>query len=155
MDHRGFFQRFSPWILVALVAALPFAFFGALRAVQSNTNQVEDWLPADFPETQDLKWFRQHFAADQFIIISWPECRLGPPGGDGNGGNGDDPRIEAFAQALMEEKNEKGESPYFKTVTTGRRFSINWFLLHRMSLTRKPSGGSKVRSWVPMASRPV
>ncbi len=121
MDHRGFFQRFSPWILVALVAALPFAFFGALRAVQSNTNQVEDWLPADFPETQDLKWFRQHFAADQFIIISWPECRLGPPGGDGNGGNGDDPRIEAFAQALMEEKNEKGESPYFKTVTTGRR----------------------------------
>ena len=59
----------------------------------SNTNKVADWLPKTFSETLELKWFRQHFVADQFVIVSWEGCELGddPTLPDAKP---DDPRIE-------------------------------------------------------------
>jgi hypothetical protein len=24
-----------------------------------------------------LRWFRQHFVGDQFVVVSWDGCRLG------------------------------------------------------------------------------
>ena len=73
---------------------------GAQKAVKSNTNKVQDWLPKTFRETTELRWFRQHFVADQFVLISWDGCTLGdnPELPDAKP---DDPRIERLAKFLV------------------------------------------------------
>lgn len=115
---------------------LPISFYYAGRAVQSNVNRVEDWLPRSFEETKHLAWFRQHFAADQFIIVSWQGCQLGTE----ESGTQDDPRLELLANLLVPNQSEvlsdgKPESSenqlseadeiarrkYFKSVITGRQ----------------------------------
>lgn len=51
-------------------------------AVQDIRNEVTDWLPKDFPETEVLSWFRPRFVGDQFVAISWDGCRRGEPAYD-------------------------------------------------------------------------
>lgn len=120
----SFFERFAVAILLLTLAAAPVLFYAAYRTVRSNTNQVADWLPATFRETDDLQWFRRHFTADEFVIVSWQGCRLGDPPGT-PGGARDDPRIEGLAQALLHGVGTPTQGPpaprYFKSVTTGRR----------------------------------
>lgn len=126
----GFYSRYSKVILLAVVLTIPVLLIGSIRAVRSNNNQVEDWLPASFHETRQLGWFREHFAADQFVIISWPGCRLGDPTATGDEAV-DDPRIEQLAKALVPDSIDEdiflgsskttSTSRYFKSVTTGRR----------------------------------
>jgi hypothetical protein len=108
----------------------PFAFYSAGRTVQSNVNKVEDWLPKNFVETTQLAWFRKHFACDQFIVLSWDECKLADQAVPGDV---DDPRIERLAQLLVPDsdaiESEQALTPeldaarrrYFKVVSTGRR----------------------------------
>jgi predicted RND superfamily exporter protein len=133
IDRRfqaGFYSRFSRVVLIAVLLLFPALVVGSIRAVRSNNNQVEDWLPASFHETRQLQWFREHFAADQFVIISWPGCRLGDPAAEGSQAV-DDPRIEKLAKALVPDavdediflgpKKSTTTGKYFKSVTTGRR----------------------------------
>ncbi len=67
------------YLLLALAAAFLIAFIprGAHRAVQSNANKVEDWLPQSYVESTDLLWFRDHFPGEQFALVSWESCTLG------------------------------------------------------------------------------
>lgn len=74
---KTFYQRWSWAILASTLLVVPFSFFTAFKAVRSNKNHVEDWLPKSFDETRKLAWFRKHFASDQFVIVSWEGCRLG------------------------------------------------------------------------------
>ena len=46
-------------------------------AVQDIRNEVTDWLPNDFPETEVLAWFRPRFVGDQFVAMSWNGCSRG------------------------------------------------------------------------------
>ena len=112
---------------------------GAQKAVKSNSNKVQDWLPKTFRETTELRWFRQHFIADQFVLISWDGCTLGdnPELPDAKP---DDPRIERLAKYLLQgtnadEKPKPGEPAgykgMFQAVTTARRLLDD--------LTSKPS----------------
>ena len=98
-DHNTFFARYALLILAGFALVTPFVLYGAFRAVRSNTNRVEDWLPKTYTETSELAWFRTHFVADQFIVISWDGCLLGDdptiPGG-----KPDDPRIERLVSTL-------------------------------------------------------
>jgi predicted RND superfamily exporter protein len=141
--RKTFFARYSLPILMAFLFVTPFLIQGAHRAVRSNTNKVADWLPKTFSETLELKWFRQHFVADQFVIVSWEGCELGD---DPSlpGAKPDDPRIERLAKYLVPRKKSRKGQPnaadlatdgehtkYFQSVTTGRR------LLNE--LTSKPS----------------
>jgi uncharacterized protein len=118
-----FFSRYA-YAIVAITALLsPLVVHAARLALQSNKNKVLDWLPATFSETSDLKWFREHFAADNFVLISWDGCRLGgnPAAADSEP---DDPRIEQLAEALVTDDpaGETSDAPrYFHSVTTGRR----------------------------------
>ena len=96
MAKRSFYARWSVWILLAHAILVPLACIAAIRAVKSNKNDVADWLPADYPETKELGWFRQHFIADQFVLISWDGCTLG----DDPDGKDDDPRIEKLVAAI-------------------------------------------------------
>jgi len=141
----SFFRRFAWLILAGFALATPVVFFGAGKAVGSNSNKVEDWLPAGFKETGELGWFRERFVGDQFVIVSWDGCQLGDR--RQRDGSRDDPRIEQLALMLVPE--ETGESSadsaneamdrkvtpygrYFKSVMTARR------LLDQ--LTAEPNG---------------
>ncbi|MBI2480449.1 MAG: MMPL family transporter, partial [Planctomycetia bacterium] len=139
------FQRFAWVILLGVALATPVVFFGAGKAVSSNSNKVEDWLPAGFKETGELGWFRERFVGDQFVIVSWEGCQLGDR--RPRDGSGDDPRIEQLALLLVPDGTEGSStdsaneltdrthtrySEYFKSVMTARR------LLNQ--LTAEPNG---------------
>ncbi len=113
-------------ILVVSLLCVPFIFFGAGKAVQSNVNKVEDWLPKTFAETTELGWFRANFPTDQFVVLSWEGCRLG---GDPSLPNSepDDPRIQQVAQMLMPPSDASDADQdvsearrFIKSVSTGR-----------------------------------
>jgi uncharacterized protein len=121
-----FYSRWGGIILVASLLCVPFVFFGAGKAVQSNVNKVEDWLPKSFAETTELTWFRANFPTDQFIVLSWEGCRLGsdPSLPDAEP---DDPRIERVAQLLQpsqeasdDDQDVREARQFIKSVTTGR-----------------------------------
>ena len=67
------------YFLIAMLAVFLVAFIprGARKAVESNTNKAEDWLPPNYAESLDLQWFRDHFVGEQFALISWDGCTLG------------------------------------------------------------------------------
>jgi predicted RND superfamily exporter protein len=133
--RKSFYAKYSLLILMAFFFAAPLLIQGAHRAIRSNTNKVVDWLPKSFKETQELRWFRQHFVADQFVVVSWPGCTLGddPSLPDAKA---DDPRIERLASYLVPKGGgpggaDFGHVKYFQAVTTARR-TLN-------ELTTKPS----------------
>lgn len=125
--RSSLFAKYGALILFLFGLAAPLVLMGAVQTIRSNTNKVADWLPETYSETGDLRWFRQHFVADQFVIVSWEGCQLGE--NPASGAAGDDPRIEELAQLLVPTKVTadaassvlpKAEE-YFKAVTTGRR----------------------------------
>ena len=69
-------------ILCAIFFLVPFALRGARMAVQDIRNEVTDWLPKNFPETEVLAWFRPRFVGDQFVAVSWDGCSQGEPAYD-------------------------------------------------------------------------
>jgi uncharacterized protein len=133
----SFYQRWSSTIVIITLVLVPLSFYNAGRAIQGNVNRVEDWLPKSYGETQNLAWFRQHFASDQFIIISWDGCRLGFEQDQ----DVDDPRIERLAsllvppllsqdeglsegptkQTVVSPQDDLARKKYFKSVATGRQ----------------------------------
>lgn len=109
-----FFRHHSFKVLLAAVFVLPIFTRGARLALQSNDNDVHDWLPKEYRETADFNWFQQHFDNETFVLASWEGCTLG------------DPRLELFAQKLVPERAAGGTAgptvpPYFKKVETGER----------------------------------
>ncbi len=74
---RSPFARSAPYLFALFVAVSPLLVWEAYQTIRGNSNKVADWLPKTFVETGDLQWFRSQFAADQFVIISWDDCRLG------------------------------------------------------------------------------
>jgi predicted RND superfamily exporter protein len=137
-NSKTFFARFSLPILMLFFFAAPLLLQGAMKAVKSNSNKVQDWLPKTFHETIELQWFRQHFVADQFVLISWEGCTLGdnPELPDAKP---DDPRIERLAKFLLQSNENIRPAPgepagfegKFQAVTTARRLLDD--------LTSKPS----------------
>ncbi len=111
--NQPFFARRSFAIVTALVFLLPFIWMGSMRALQSNRNDVRDWLPDDFPETAVHRWFQQHFPHEQFVLASWEGCTL------------DDQRLELLTKKLVPPEDVAAARPadeprYFKSVITGR-----------------------------------
>jgi predicted RND superfamily exporter protein len=120
MGKRSFLDKNATRILVVSVLLAPLACFGALKAIKGNKNDVSDWLPESYQETTELRWFRDHFLADQFVIISWDGCQIG----DDPTGAQDDPRIAQLSEALLAQKlpaSAKAEDrTVFKQVTSAR-----------------------------------
>ncbi len=112
-----FFGRHALLVLMVIFFLLPFAFRGARLALQGMKNDVRDWLPADFPETAELDWFRQHFLGEQFIVVSWDGCH----------GDADDERFKLFLAKLSADTppsqrrppgDKPGEKPGEKPLTS-------------------------------------
>ena len=85
------FNTVAMLILCTVFFLLPFALRGARMAVTGIKNNVADWLPSDYPETQDLEEFRKYFIGEQFVAISGPWCFEG------------NPNFEDFKEKLREE----------------------------------------------------
>ena len=122
---KTFYDRWGWLILIASLTCVPFAFYGAGKAVQSNVNKVEDWLPKSFAETAELAWFRKNFPSDQFILVSWDGCKLGE--NPELGAEEDDPRIAKLAALIDPQDPDPNDlnaveaKKYFKGVSTGRQ----------------------------------
>jgi hypothetical protein len=127
-----FFGRAAFAILAAFVFAFPILGIGALKALRTNSNDVKQWLPEKYQETQIYRWFRSHFSSEEFILVSWEGCTL------------DDERLELFTAKIMtatlpvpEAKRDAGGPPpadpplLFSKIITGPT------LLDQ--LTRKPT----------------
>ena len=80
------------YFLLAMLVAFLLALMprGARRAIESNTNKAEDWLPPGYAESVDLRWFRDHFIGEQFALVSWDGCTLG-----------DTEKLEKLARSLI------------------------------------------------------
>lgn len=83
MTQPSFLSRKTFGLPNYFLIALGFAVFVALipraarKALQSNTNRAEDWLPQTYTESSDLQWFRQHFISEGFVLVTWDGCTLG------------------------------------------------------------------------------
>ena len=111
--HRpNFYQRHSVGIMAILVFLLPMVVVGAIKAKSNNRNDVKGWLPAEYPETQTYRFFRQNFQGEEFILVSWEGCTMA------------DARLEMLARKLLPPPEEASriERPlFFKAAQTGPR----------------------------------
>ncbi|MDR1964179.1 MAG: MMPL family transporter, partial [Planctomycetaceae bacterium] len=87
--RNEFFKRYGFRILVVIFFLLPFVWMGTKRTLMSNSNNVADWLPDYFVETQQYQWFLKNFPFERFVVVSWQGCTM------------DDSRLEMFAQKLV------------------------------------------------------
>lgn len=85
----GFFNRNGFRIIMLVIFSLGLVWMGTKRTFLSNSNAVEDWLPGHYQETQEYRWFLDHFPFESYIVVSWDGCTL------------DDDRVELFAQKLV------------------------------------------------------
>lgn len=90
--------RMRWWVFALFTLLTPLVAYAAHRAVQSNSNNVADWLPETFEETLNLYWFNDHFGTDSFLMIAW------------QGGVVDDHRVSLLANDLRQPANLGGES---------------------------------------------
>lgn len=110
--RASFYGRFGVLICLLALVSFPVLMYGAARALQSNSNNVMDWLPKSFDEYQDLVWFGERFGSDEVLIVSWPGCTL------------DDERLDDLAARLQQPaptKNGGEPTPHFRHVFTGRQ----------------------------------
>ncbi|MFO0898518.1 MAG: MMPL family transporter [Pirellulales bacterium] len=112
MKRMSFYARYALTILIVVTFLLPLVFRGARKGLLTNRNDVSQWLPETYEETQVYKQFRQQFVNEEFILASWPGCTL------------EDPRLELLAQKLVPLEGQRpgyeGEK-LFATALTGPR----------------------------------
>jgi len=109
----GFPSRFCvanyKFIILLVVFTVPFMTRGARYALETNQNDVRDWLPAGDQASQELAWFQEHFAGEQFAVVSWDGCTLG-----------DTQKLQLLAAKLkLKTEPAAGQRPLIKSVLTG------------------------------------
>jgi uncharacterized protein len=83
-------------VLMLVFFMVPFALRGARLALDEMKNDIKDWLPSSFAETEELEWFRKQFLGEQFVVASWEGCTA------------DDQRLQLLVKKLMPENlNQK------------------------------------------------
>ena len=90
--RNDFFKDYGFKISLVVVFLLAFIWMGTKQTIESNSNAVEDWLPAQHKETRDYRWYLQQFPFESYVVIGWEGCEI------------DDDRIELFAQKLVPEQ---------------------------------------------------
>jgi predicted RND superfamily exporter protein len=88
---KRFYARHALLILMVVFFFVPFALRGARHALQGMKNDVKDWLPSTYDETDDLLWFKEHFLGEQFVVVSW----------EGLTGDGQDQKFTLFLNKLL------------------------------------------------------
>ena len=102
-----FFSRYCVPIIAVVVVMFPITVWQAILALQSNRNDVKEWLPESFQATRDYQEFQRHFGNEAFVLVSWEGCTL------------DDTRLDRFADRLKLAANSKSPD-YFQRIVTSR-----------------------------------
>jgi len=139
-----FFAKYSFLILCVVLFSGPFILRGTRKAIQSNRNEVKEWLPDDFPETKEHTWFIEHFPHEEFVLISWEGCRLG----DNEPAEPD--KLRLFSEKLVpseeppqqqgeQAEGEDGEAnpKFFRKVISGRSLVVDQLLRQDPTLSEK------------------
>ena len=111
VNPSPFYVRHGRLICAVALLLMPLLWYGAISAFLTNTNNVLDWLPDSFEETQRLFRFVQRFGTDELLVLSWEGCTL------------EDRRLDEVANSLIAPVSnpETGESvQWFGKVFTGR-----------------------------------
>lgn len=130
------YSRISYPIFALFFGAVPLIVFGAMQAVESNSNRIEDWLPESFEESQNLQWFKDQFISDDILLISWEGCTL------------DDPRIARLAELLEQPAIlESGEEVlFFRQIITSPGM-MELLTSEPLNLT-EAEASQKLRGWL-------
>jgi predicted RND superfamily exporter protein len=88
MSKKNVYQRFGWLIVLAAGLSLPLVFHGAMRALEGNANNPEDWLPPGNREVQGHRGFTSKFGTDEILVASWNGCTL------------EDDRLERLAEGM-------------------------------------------------------
>ncbi len=103
-------------LLMLIFFFVPFAGRGARMALQKTENNVKDWLPSDFRETEELAWFAKKFVSEQFIVATWQGC------------DKDDQRLKMFVSKLQSEQSPTGEldstSDFYRAKKLGAEYAL-------------------------------
>lgn len=102
------FSRHAFLIILICVFILPFMTRGSRKALRSNDNNVQDWLPKEYQETTDFAWFKQHFDNETFVLVTWDGCNV------------DDPRLTLLAQKLIPDPVNLPEDALFRKIETSK-----------------------------------
>lgn len=95
MNERSL-KRCLAWLILAITVILaPLIAWQVHLALHGNSNDVRDWLPAEYPETAEYREFFRRFGSEDFVAASWPGCTL------------DDPQLERFAERLRTPERER------------------------------------------------
>lgn len=109
---RSFYARYAWPMMIVLGGLLPAVVWGAKQAFERSNNNVYQWLPQHFEETNQYERFCRRFGTDDFALVSWNGCTL------------EDGRLEEFARCVVPaEGGRRGddESKWFLEVMTGQR----------------------------------
>ncbi len=98
-QRPSFYERFGNVILIAALLTIPWLAWCSKRAIESNANDVRQWLPAGFDAAEHYEWFLKHFMTDEMIVVSWQGCTF------------DDPRLKSLAEKL------KGDDDFLSAIT--------------------------------------
>lgn len=65
--------------MAVAIFLLPFAVIGSLNAKKANKNDVKNWIPSQYQETQIYRGFRDLFTGEEFLLLSWDGCNMRYP----------------------------------------------------------------------------
>ncbi|MSR59012.1 MAG: hypothetical protein EXS05_15430 [Planctomycetaceae bacterium] len=96
------------WVVVGMVFLIPLALWG-MRSIQLE-NEVQNWISKDNTDFLAFEWYKQHFSADDAILVTWEGSSLY------------DPRIDRLVRKLRgtatADGRRHGGSKYFERVRT-------------------------------------
>jgi uncharacterized protein len=105
---KHFYARIAPWTVLAAVLSVPLLIYGVRGALQGGNNDVRQWLPGGFRETQEYDEFLAHFGSEEMAVVSWAGCTL------------DDDRLDRLAAGLAPFVDSPSSTESHSTENTGR-----------------------------------
>ena len=85
--------RYDIFGLGLLVASVLFCILG-FSQLQSNTEDVLQWLPDNSEARKEYNEFERKFGSDDFLIVTWNDCTI------------EDPRLKQFCRQLKENDSD-------------------------------------------------
>lgn len=80
---------------IALVVSAFIFCLAGLSRLQSNGEDVLQWLPDNSPSRQTYENFKDKFGSDDFMVVTWPDCTI------------DDPRLQQFCRQVVDNDPDK------------------------------------------------
>ncbi|NOY30536.1 MAG: MMPL family transporter [Planctomycetes bacterium] len=132
----SFYARYRLGIFAFFLLTAPLVVSSAMRAVESSSTRVADWLPESFEETQRLRWFQKHFVSDDLLMVSWDGCTL------------DDPRLPALAARLRQpvDVGQQHQAVLCRQIITGPE-ALEQLRGEPLQLSR-PAALMRLRGWL-------